>query len=1303
MDRLRRAGKIGIAVFFAAILAISGIVYYLKTAQAQQMILARVNAVIPGSVHLKSVRFSVISGTFEVNHLSLLSPSGEEVFGCKRLSGNVEWKALRHRVFSIADLLMEAPRADIRRDHSGNIDLIQAVSPPETNIPEPSEKDLPPAIIWSTVIKSARISNGTLRFKDERQNVQLNIRGVDAAATADILKQTGGLTFSCREGDIHYSRFKTKLNLLKVASTYRKDRLDPIAIECGGSFGKAMVAGWVNHLSKIPELDLSLELITDAASLKSDLGFQYPLDGRITTRATIRGSANNPRLSCNSDISDGDIAGVRLERAQINVDLENRMLRITAQHVQSSAGTLRFSAGIDMKSAFPDGFLSPIRDLEAVAYAVQLEARGVDLSKLAVQSPGLIGSVDAEITLQGKGTDPQSLSAQAALDFTAKGLSTRFNAAPVDVHLQTKTFLDNGAVRLENFLARIGDIRLRADGQLELASKTASARLSLDAPNLERNLSPLGISDVRGDLYANAELNGSVDAPTAFLSLNGKSLAIKNIRLGNMAATLRRKGQDLYIDRLELQNRNSAVSASGSARLFEAGSFTLFEDPRIEANIKGDALFLEDFVDSLNGKLSVSARLGGTVKQPKGQVTVQGDHLDLALQKLEGLHLEADLDNETVRISALEITPVPGESVTGSGWISFQKSFEFHMATEGVSLRHIDLLREPEYAQGILVFDLTGRGSLDNPQVQGNISVKQLRVNDKPVDDITLRLDLKDQTARIFGKLNFDIDSTYHLQKKDFSISLSFDQTELSPYFGLVDRKELSGILTGKIHAAGNAGAVRGIRTAADVSRLDIFLNDRKLIDTKPFSALMENEEIVIPGLDLVLADEGNLSIKGQAKLSGPLALEATGNIPLKVLHLFVDAIPDVTGDILLAARVQGTAFEPRITADLNLENVGFTVPGIQQELHDVTGQVRITPQAVTLHDLQGYLDTGLDTNRIDLSGRIGLKSFYPTDWDLALNAPNLPVRVPDTLNLILATDLKFAGSPSKSSLDGEVILLEGDYYKDVNLSLTQAVTQKQRESLPAPAKPLPDFLKNMDFNISLGARKPFLVDNNLALLEIKPDLHLSGKPDNPVISGRAVVESGTIEFRKNTFAVKKGVVDFISPYRIEPFIDIESDTQVRDWTVRLKLSGPPDELAVQLTSEPVETEEDIISLLLFRKTTRELIEKDGGMAKSTGQMMTQIIAETFGEDIKKTTGLDIFEIGTAGSGSDTDPNRTTLTMGKELSRRLTLKYALDTQSGEMVQRAITEYKLLENILIDGFQDSQGIFGGGVKFRLEFR
>jgi hypothetical protein len=101
--------------------------------------------------------------------------------------------------------------------------------------------------------------------------------------------------------------------------------------------------------------------------------------------------------------------------------------------------------------------------------------------------------------------------------------------------------------------------------------------------------------------------------------------------------------------------------------------------------------------------------------------------------------------------------------------------------------------------------------------------------------------------------------------------------------------------------------------------------------------------------------------------------------------------------------------------------------------------------------------------------------------------------------------------------------------------------------------------------------------------------------------------------------------------------------------------------------------------------------------------MLAEIIATRFGEDIQQTTGLDIFEVEAGSEDGQAASDQIKVTIGKELSRRMVVKYAVETDNSEMIQRAISEYRLLENLSVQGFQDTKGIFGGELQFRLEFR
>ena len=375
-------------------------------------------------------------------------------------------------------------------------------------------------------------------------------------------------------------------------------------------------------------------------------------------------------------------------------------------------------------------------------------------------------------------------------------------------------------------------------------------------------------------------------------------------------------------------------------------------------------------------------------------------------------------------------------------------------------------------------------------------------------------------------------------------MSIIFNETDLSPYFKMASQPDLSGFLTGKVEAKGNVDA-------------------------------MDNLEFSIPALHLVILKEGKVDIKGKGKLNGPLALHLEGHIPLEVARPFVEDLDDISGDLLVSATIGGTREHPDIDAEITLESIGLTVPVLHQRLHDLNGHIRITPQTVIIDQIEGRLDTG----RFDLAGKIDLDTFQPVKILVDLNTNALPLQVPNMLDMLLTTELKVHGNREKSMIEGDVVILEGTYCKDMNLSLIQAVRQKKREEAPLPKEISQPFLKDMSLDISVKRRNPFLVDNNLALLEITPDLHISGNLNNPIISGRATVESGDIYYQQKTFVVKKGSIDFLNPYKTEPTLNIKSEVKIRNWMIYLEISGTPDQLIVILTSDPPEEEGDIISL----------------------------------------------------------------------------------------------------------------------------
>jgi autotransporter translocation and assembly factor TamB len=152
-----------------------------------------------------------------------------------------------------------------------------------------------------------------------------------------------------------------------------------------------------------------------------------------------------------------------------------------------------------------------------------------------------------------------------------------------------------------------------------------------------------------------------------------------------------------------------------------------------------------------------------------------------------------------------------------------------------------------------------------------------------------------------------------------------------------------------------------------------------------------------------------------------------------------------------------------------------------------------------------------------------------------------------------------------------------------------------------------------------------------VAQLYIKPGSSLSGTLAASAVNGRAAVEQGTISYLKRVFTVEKGVIDFVNPYAIEPKVDIRGTVPVQERIIQLKLTGNIDDLQFSLSSnDPSLEDQDIVLLLVLGKTSTEL--QSGVMEGNLPNRSCIAVASTFGDEIKKATGLDVIEVETGNS-----------------------------------------------------------------------
>ena len=81
-------------------------------------------------------------------------------------------------------------------------------------------------------------------------------------------------------------------------------------------------------------------------------------------------------------------------------------------------------------------------------------------------------------------------------------------------------------------------------------------------------------------------------------------------------------------------------------------------------------------------------------------------------------------------------------------------------------------------------------------------------------------------------------------------------------------------------------------------------------------------------------------------------------------------------------------------------------------------------------------------------------------------------------------------------------------------------------------------------------------VQTSLAKLSGDVDVRLRGTAANPVLLGRVNIAEGDVKIAGTKYHLERGDITFIDPVRIDPVLDVEATTRVRDYDITIGLHG---------------------------------------------------------------------------------------------------------------------------------------------------
>ncbi|MGC1953081.1 MAG: translocation/assembly module TamB domain-containing protein, partial [Gammaproteobacteria bacterium] len=252
------------------------------------------------------------------------------------------------------------------------------------------------------------------------------------------------------------------------------------------------------------------------------------------------------------------------------------------------------------------------------------------------------------------------------------------------------------------------------------------------------------------------------------------------------------------------------------------------------------------------------------------------------------------------------------------------------------------------------------------------------------------------------------------------------------------------------------------------------------------------------------------------------------------------------------------------------------------------------------------------------------------------------------------------------------------------------AATFEAAAASPA-AEPEAPPLSFLRADIQLDMPRNVWIQGKGTAIELSGRLQLKKDQSRPfVLAGEVETLRGFATFLGRKFNVEKGIVTFTGSEDVNPLLDISASYEVADYTVYVNVTGQSKEPEITYNSEPELDQQDILSLLIFGKTSDRLTRSEQTTLGSKAQQFAGgLAAGMLEQTVGKALGLDTvaIELGDQGSASSVGA-------GRYLTQDIYVEYQRkfhDPRQGNRTGNAVTvEYSISRGLKVEATGSDYG-------------
>lgn len=851
------------------------------------------------------------------------------------------------------------------------------------------------------------------------------------------------------------------------------------------------------------------------------------------------------------------------------------------------------------------------------------------------------------------------------------------------------------------FGSRPGTIDLRSFDVVSGSTRAwGMGRFTPDSLDVQMSASSADLSDLawvlpdaNGSGRFDGEIRGPYPNPVVEGAFETADFDFLGARVSRASGSGRVEGNMATVETMDVRLGSGRLTATGTWSLpNRTGNLDILVERLVPRDL-GPLFDLPiDGIVSGNVTLASAAPLVGS-----GYVRL--DALAFEGRPLGDARLEWQYDGARVEVIDLRLERedslivAAGTHTPGTGDLDVQLDVRDH------PIEDLAWLGVPAEAGGLIE---TGRfgieGNASAPLVSGTASIDGFRYGDQPLGDATV--DVERRPRGFFLRLATDEGVSADVEIDSFAPGHPFSG---SAAFIDFDAARLSQLESGTLVASGNAqfdGLLADLSTLSgrgEISAMTAFLENDTLVVNRPFTFVFDRAKIGVTSVD-ASSELVEILVDGTILLEEgfPLSLTVAGRVDLSLLES-----PDVpfatAGEVAWSGSVRGTIDAPDLSGVATLSDVSLTHPDVFVGLTQLNGNIFFDGDTINLNDLEGTAGGGSVTIR----GNVAVDGFGPGPMDVRVDATDVRIRTVEGVRAVFDATTALRGEPRAPSLEGHIhvrSLAFAEGFEDF-------MTVFSASGAPRPPGPL----DSLGLALHVEGDENIRVENGLVGVDVRLNLDVSGTAGEPALTGYVESTSGTLDLQGTRYRVTRGNVSFIDPVGIDPVVDLQAETEIRNYRVILTISGRASDPRLDMRSEPPLPQLEIVSLIAGGRTREELAEEAIGnravaptseelFQSASATILTDLLADRVGSrfGLLNRVRIDPFLV-----GAENDP-AARITISERVTSNLEITYSQDLSSNRQ-QIIQIEYFLDDGTSFVASRDETGAAGLDVQFRKRFR